>query len=223
MDVGPGRAHMIGLSLLTSVGPSPANGSYHRNFRWPITIRQKLSSFPSAVSDRQKLLNFHRRFLEPTEIIVADEKFYFSCSASRVVVYTDTSVGEDIDFPQRHSFRAVAPVWLPMERHHGEVPPSEPSRCQRHWRCMFWPACSQPVRPWTTHSLCSRLCQHCMQATERCTAGPQANSVHVATVSFIFSEYIQIHANFKNLYIFDLNSEKYETNFLEYIMICYRD
>jgi hypothetical protein len=36
---------------------------------------------------------------------------------------------------------------------------------------------------------------------------------------FLFSEFIQIQANFKNLYRFGLNSGKYETNFLDYILI----
>jgi hypothetical protein len=50
----------------------------------------------------------------------------------------------------------------------------------------------------------------------------RADSARCLLKRFLFSGYFQILANFKNLYKFDLKSEKYETNFIEYILICYR-
>jgi hypothetical protein len=62
----------------------------------------------------------------------------------------------------------------------------------------------------------------CMRAAQSDAAGycstvraGRAESARVTVASFVFSEYFEILATFKNLYKFDLKSEKYKTNFLE--------
>jgi hypothetical protein len=73
---------------------------------------------------------------------------------------------------------------------------------------------------WGQHGSCA----YASRPRRYCSIGPplEIQPDGLRLFCFLFSKFIQIQVNFKNLYRFGLNPEKYETNLFEYILICSR-
>jgi hypothetical protein len=85
-EVGTVGGRSIGLSPVNFIGWEWADGRYF-NFRRHSLRPTKVTYLTSAHTSRRKLPILQRLLDKPTKVIVADEKFSFSCSDRCVLVF----------------------------------------------------------------------------------------------------------------------------------------